>query len=120
MSRHKSKAYLYQFARVAPPWRFFGAFHASEIPYVFGNLDARLKFEPRDRQLSETMMAYWVQFARGGDPNGPGLPHWPSYDALSDSHIELGDVVEPGTQLEKSACDGLDRINAERLRKRKG
>ena len=120
MSRHKSKAYLYQFTRVAPPWRFLGAFHASEIPYVFGNLDPKLSFAPRDRELSRTMMGYWVQFARSGDPNGEGRPTWPPYDARTDLHLEFGDVVRTGTGLEKSACDGIDRIQAERVAKRKG
>jgi para-nitrobenzyl esterase len=32
-----------------------------------------------DRALAETMMAYWVNFATHGDPNGAGLPHWPAY-----------------------------------------
>lgn len=120
MSRHKSKAHLYQFTRVAPPWRFLGAFHASEIPYVFGNLDAKLKFEPRDRELSQNMMAYWVQFAKTGDPNAPGLPNWPAYDAATDMHLELGDTVRVGKELDKAACDGIDQIRADRMKERKG
>jgi len=34
-----------------------------------------------DRALSETIMSYWVNFATRGDPNGSGLPHWPTYDS---------------------------------------
>ena len=120
MSRHKSKAYLYQFTRVAPPWRFLGAFHSSEICYVFGNLDAKLSFEARDRELSRTMMAYWVQFAASGDPNGEGRPHWPAYDAATDVHLELGDIVRTGKGLDKAACDGIDQVCAKRIKNRKG
>ena len=120
MSRHKSKAYLYQFTRVAPPWRFLGAFHASEIPYVFGNLDAKLSFDAKDRELSRAMMGYWVQFARSGDPNGEGRPSWPAYNAETDLHLELGDVIRTAKERDKAACDGIDRIRAERLAKRKG
>jgi hypothetical protein len=37
-----------------------------------------------------------------------------------ESGLELGDVVRSGTGLDKAACDGIDRIQAERIRKRKG
>ncbi|HEV2499919.1 MAG TPA: carboxylesterase family protein [Terriglobia bacterium] len=33
---------------------------------------------PQDLAMARTMNAYWVNFARTGDPNGPGLPRWPA------------------------------------------
>jgi para-nitrobenzyl esterase len=118
MSRGHSKAYLYQFSRVPPPWRLLGAFHSSEIPYVFGNLDPKLKFEQKDRDLSAAMMTYWVQFAKTGNPNRPALPTWPAYEAHSDLHLEFGDSAQTGKGLEKSACDGIDRLREQRMKKR--
>lgn len=61
------------------------AFHAAEIPYVFGNAD---RTPPRwpvppdtaaEKGLSEAMMAYWASFARDGAPTAAGQPDWPAY-----------------------------------------
>ncbi|HLJ70857.1 MAG TPA: carboxylesterase family protein [Roseiarcus sp.] len=57
-----------------------GAFHAGEIFYVFDNLDAcPWRIAADDRALATLASAYWVNFIKSGDPNGAGLPKWPSY-----------------------------------------
>ena len=43
--------------------------------------------------LSRTILEYVGNFARTGDPNGPGLPPWAS-DEESKTVLELGDRVE--------------------------
>ena len=67
-----------------------GAYHSSEIEYVFGQLDSKagVPWRAEDRQLSELMQKYWTNFARSGDPNGPGLPTWPKY-AASDGWLVM-------------------------------
>ncbi len=82
-----SPAYRYLFAQPSPGDPFHartdGAFHSDEIEYVFGNLDSRkgAHFTPEDYKLSDQMQIYWTNFAKTGDPNSAGAPHWPVYDA---------------------------------------
>jgi para-nitrobenzyl esterase len=75
----RHKAFVYYFDHHAPSSPD-GATHAAEIGYVFGNLGGRGgKPDPKDVALSDLMSSDWVNFAKTGDPNGPGLPAWPAF-----------------------------------------
>jgi para-nitrobenzyl esterase len=111
----RSKAYLYYFSRVPPGPQSsrYGAYHASEIAYVFNNLDvSKRPWEDTDRKLAGLMSSYWVNFAATGNPNGKGLPKWPAYQQSSDTAIELGDHVQPLSNLHKPALDFFDEYFA--------
>lgn len=61
-----------------------GSFHASEISFVFDNAEICDHYSAGDPGafiLSRQMSAAWVSFARTGNPNHAGLPHWPAYTA---------------------------------------
>jgi para-nitrobenzyl esterase len=102
-----SPVYRYQFDRKIPvppdqkvngrtaTAKDIGARHAGEIEYVFGALDSvpGVTWEPADRALSAQMMSYWTNFARAGNPNGPGLPKWPAYDATTGQSVLHLDIM---------------------------
>ena len=73
----------------------YGAFHSSEIPYVFGTLNTAPErgFTPKDLAHSQEMSAYWVSFIAHGDPNGAHRPLWPKFDAAHPQVMELGVVA---------------------------
>ncbi|PIX40560.1 MAG: hypothetical protein COZ57_25640 [Armatimonadetes bacterium CG_4_8_14_3_um_filter_66_20] len=121
MANADTEAFLYHFTHVPAVSRSGerGAFHGIEIPYVFGSLGKELGFRlPAEEPLSTTMGAYWVQFAKTGNPNGAGLPEWPRYQPDSDKYLEFGDAVGAKSGLYREACDLFDEIQAERRRNR--
>jgi para-nitrobenzyl esterase len=87
--------YLFELRPPAPelsltPLAAAGAFHTAEIVYVFDNLQVRdWPWRPEDRRMAEIASSYWVNFARTGNPNGPGLPAWPAYDGPNGTIMRL-------------------------------
>ncbi len=116
-AKGKSPAYLYYFSRIPPGGelaRHFGAFHASEISYVFGTPDiGRRSWNDDDRKLSAEMSSYWVNFAATGDPNAPGLPKWPQYAEKQDLAIDFGDAGETVPVPNKAALDFFSSLLTE-------
>ncbi len=112
------RAYRYYFTRV-PPGRGqrLGAFHGSEIAYVFGNYPYRISYQDRDKELGEIISTYWVNFARSGDPNvmadpkAAAAPAWPVYDASRDVVLEFGDEVGVQSHVNATGLDFFDTFN---------
>jgi para-nitrobenzyl esterase len=76
-----------------------GAVHSAEIQYAMGNLDLdkRYTWGPADYEVSKTMQAYFVNFIKTGNPNGPGLMGWPEYraDSYQRMRIDVESHAEP-------------------------
>ncbi len=70
-------SWLYTFSRVPPSKnQTLGAFHAAEIPFVFGSHEPILGVSDEDEVLTELMQTYWTNFAKTGNPNADGVDVW--------------------------------------------
>jgi para-nitrobenzyl esterase len=106
-----NKAYLYFFAQNPPAPAGqppFPAAHAAEVPYVFNNVGRLPLFPDRsdpklagasapDLKVADQMSSYWVNFARTGNPNGPGLPVWQEHQVGGSDRAMILDA-EPSTE----------------------
>ena len=111
----------------------WGAFHASELPYVFLTLpdsafgtsasflgdfsvDADT-YNEYDSTLAKAMSGAWVQFAKTGKPNGPGLLPWPAFAKGKESYLEFGDQIVAKDKLREKELDFLSGFTESRRRR---
>lgn len=96
-------AFLYFFDHGYPAADAAGlhAFHASELPYIFGTADRtppawpKLPATPAETRFTEAMAGYWASFIRTGSPAASGQPAWPPF-APDKAFMHLADVPRPG------------------------
>jgi para-nitrobenzyl esterase len=89
---HYVPTYMYEFNDTNAPLNGglvpasfpLGAYHSAELQYLFKYYGAPEQFTIGQRQLSDTMIDYWTHFAKSGNPNSPGTPEWPPYNANTD------------------------------------
>jgi para-nitrobenzyl esterase len=106
--------YMYLFEWESPC--FDGALkstHTIEIPFVFDNLmvsDEYVGPRPEREQLMARTSGAWLAFARSGNPNHEGLPHWPAYDESTRATMILDadcKVENDPRSAEREAWTGL-------------
>jgi para-nitrobenzyl esterase len=99
-------SFLYYFDHGYPAAEAMGlhAFHASEIPYVFGTASRTpsrwpaVPATPGEKQLSDAMLDYWATFARDGVPGATGNPQWSPYGSER-AYMAFEDAPRPKTHL---------------------
>jgi para-nitrobenzyl esterase len=117
MARAGQPVWLYRFAYVSEAQRgqLKGTLHGYEIPFTL-NIPAALvgdKVTSGDKAMGDLASAYWVQFAKTGDPNGGGRPAWPRYDPSVDRLVlftNSGVIV--GADPLKARLDLWERVSS--------
>ena len=87
-------AYIFLFSYVPAGMKErmrFGPGHGTDISFAFDNLRAPngATVAPEDKEVARMMNAYWVNFAKNGNPNGNGLPEWPSYSSKKNMILDV-------------------------------
>jgi para-nitrobenzyl esterase len=115
VAQRTAPAYMYRFDWPLPmDGGRFKAAHGAEIPFVFDNLDKAPNWgitrNERLQRLADKVSGAWAAFARTGNSNHAGLPHWPAYDPGSRATMILNDEChvenDPG-KAERTALSSL-------------
>lgn len=89
------KVYRYQFTKENG---YYGTYHSGEMIYSYGNVKKSpydYRYNDSDVKLSETMLTYWTNFAKTGNPNSEGVENWPLFTNKNPYMLELGNNVGP-------------------------
>jgi len=94
--------------------------HGGETPFVFDSAKwgtAGINLTPEDQELAHKMSTYWTNFAKTGNPNGAGLPNWPSYNTSTDMLMDFsegGPVAKADPR--KVTLDLTEKLEAQELK----
>jgi para-nitrobenzyl esterase len=124
-------AYLYFFSHSTPAERArdLAAFHASELPYIFGQVGPSATLGPnwprpplneQETALADAMMSYWTSFVRDGVPKASGQSSWPPYTTREHAYLDIADRPAAGLDLQRGAFELADRLVAQRRKQGRG
>ena len=107
--------YRYLFTHVMendPGLALLRATHTLEESFVWHDFNL-FGYSPTvaEEQLSDTMSSYWTNFAKSGDPNGPGLTLWPQYEPAAERYLVLDNQVQVDAAFHIAECDFMDSLD---------
>ena len=97
--KSKHGTYVYYFDYNNNPKLYPGGCdHGAEVPFVLQfpmgiNMG---QLTDTDKDMMNTISSYWINFAKNGDPNGEGLPQWPTYDSEHKKILIFNEKTEEG------------------------
>ena len=118
LQRGNRRVFFYRFTQQPAylkghPYFRLGPTHGSELRFVFGDLDRQAaNWTSEDQKLASTVEQYWANFAKSGDPNGAGLPRWPTFDQKQFLVMDLGPELGAKALTDQARLQRIDRVYA--------
>ena len=87
-----------------------GVAHADDILYLNGEFLTQPDKYPAEAAVAEIMQQYWVNFAKTGNPNGKGLPYWPTFDDSKPTTMQFSNGASLIMRPNREQVDFIDRF----------
>ena len=92
-----------------PDPRRLGVAHADDIMYISGHFLTQPEKYPAESAVSEIIMQYWINFATNCNPNGKGLPYWPSFKADEPTTMQFSNGASLIMRPNREQIDFVER-----------
>ena len=87
-----------------------GVSHADDILYLNGEFLTQPDKYPAESAVAEIMQQYWINFAKTGNPNGKGLPYWPTFDDTKPTTMQFSNGASLIMRPNREQVDFVERF----------